>query len=351
MRLVCVKFNSFAKRVNKSRKNGNFTRKLGLKIKGNMNQFQEKLKLTIEEIKQLTDRIISSEDISQIEIDILLSKLRDTYSLCLGFDNKEEERKFEINEEMPKEIIELVEVFELEKIEDVVKEEIEDEIEEEVVEEEEIIEEEIKEEIKEEMIEELELIDEEKEEEIIEEEIEEKAEEEEIKEIILEKKTPSVLKYLNENMPKSMNFAFEEKPLVKEEAIEKVVEEIVESVKEEVKTESPKTTTLGEKYQNQASLFESMSNRTEKNDINSKLNQSRADLRTAIGVHEKFMFINDLFSGNLREYTEFIQNLNSAENLDNAKEIIREVKEKKRWITTSLPYTTLENVVERKFKK
>lgn len=323
MRLVCVKFNSFAKRVNKSRKNGNFTRKLGLKIKGNMNQFQEKLKLTIEEIKQLTDRIISNKDISQIEIDILLSKLRDTYSLCLGFDNKEEEREFEIKEEMPKEIIELVEVFELEKIEDVVKEEIEDEIEEEVVEEEEIIEE----------------------------EIEEKEEEEEIKEVVLEKKTPSVLKYLNENMPKSMNFAFEEKPLVKEEAIEKVVEEIVESVKEEVKTESPKTTTLGEKYQNQASLFESMSNKTEKNDINSKLNQSRADLRTAIGVHEKFMFINDLFSGNLREYTEFIQNLNAAENLDNAKDIIREVKEKKRWITTSLPYTTLENVVERKFKK
>lgn len=309
MRLVCVKFNSFAKRVNKSRKNGNFTRKLGLKIKGNMNQFQEKLKLTIEEIKQLTDRIISSKDISQIEIDILLSKLRDTYSLCLGFDNKEEEREFEIKEEMPKEIIELVEVFELEKTEDV------------------------------------------EEEEIIEEEIEEKEEEEEVKEVILEKKTPSVLKYLNENMPKSMNFAFEEKPLVKEEAIEKVVEEIVESVKEEVKTESPKTTTLGEKYQNQASLFESMSNKTEKNDINSKLNQSRADLRTAIGVHEKFMFINDLFSGNLREYTEFIQNLNAAENLDNAKDIIREVKEKKRWITTSLPYTTLENVVERKFKK
>lgn len=323
MRLVCVKFNSFAKRVNKSRKNGNFTRKLGLKIKGNMNQFQEKLKLTIEEIKQLTDRIISSKDISQIEIDILLSKLRDTYSLCLGFDNKEEEREFEIKEEMPKEIIELVEVFELEKTEDVVEEEIEEEIEEEEVEEEEIIEE----------------------------EIEEKEEEEEVKEVILEKKTPSVLKYLNENMPKSMNFAFEEKPLVKEEAIEKVVEEIVESVKEEVKTESPKTTTLGEKYQNQASLFESMSNKTEKNDINSKLNQSRADLRTAIGVHEKFMFINDLFSGNLREYTEFIQNLNAAENLDNAKEIIREVKEKKRWITTSLPYTTLENVVERKFKK
>lgn len=323
MRLVCVKFNSFAKRVNKSRKNGNFTRKLGLKIKGNMNQFQEKLKLTIEEIKQLTDRIISSKDISQIEIDILLSKLRDTYSLCLGFDNKEEEREFEIKEEMPKEIIELVEVFELEKTEDVVEEEIEEEIEEEEVEEEEIIEE----------------------------EIEEKEEEEEVKEVILEKKTPSVLKYLNENMPKSMNFAFEEKPLVKAEAIEKVVEEIVESVKEEVKTESPKTTTLGEKYQNQASLFESMSNKTEKNDINSKLNQSRADLRTAIGVHEKFMFINDLFSGNLREYTEFIQNLNAAENLDNAKEIIREVKEKKRWITTSLPYTTLENVVERKFKK
>ena len=323
MRLVCVKFNSFAKRVNKSRKNGNFTRKLGLKIKGNMNQFQEKLKLTIEEIKQLTDRIISNKDISQIEIDILLSKLRDTYSLCLGFDNKEEEREFEIKEEMPKEIIELVEVFELEKTEDVVEEEIEEEIEEEEVEEEEIIEE----------------------------EIEEKVEEEEVNEVILEKKTPSVLKYLNENMPKSMNFAFEEKPLVKEEAIEKVVEEIVESVKEEVKTESPKTTTLGEKYQNQASLFESMSNKTEKNDINSKLNQSRADLRTAIGVHEKFMFINDLFSGNLREYTEFIQNLNSAENLDNAKEIIREVKEKKRWITTSLPYTTLENVVERKFKK
>lgn len=290
---------------------------------GNMNQFQEKLKLTIEEIKQLSDRIISNKDISRIEIDILLSKLRDTYSLCLSVDNREEGT-------------ELVEVFELEKEEK--KEEKEEKKEEK---------EEIEEKIEIDEIEKEEL----KNEEIVEKEIgieEEPVEQEALEqEIIEEKKTPSVLKYLNENMPKGIGFRVgsQEKPPNRNE----VIQETIVSIHNEV--EILKTTTLGEKFQNQGSLFESINRPAESKDINNKLNKSRADLRTAIGVHEKFMFINDLFAGNLREYTEFIQNLNNAESLDDAKEIIKEIKEKKRWVISSLAYTTLENVVERKFSK
>ena len=41
------------------------------------------------------------------------------------------------------------------------------------------------------------------------------------------------------------------------------------------------------------------------------------------------MFINDLFSGNLRQYTEFIQKLNDAESLEGANQILSRTKRRK----------------------
>ena len=80
-------------------------------------------------------------------------------------------------------------------------------------------------------------------------------------------------------------------------------------------------------------------------------NRNRSDLRTAIGVSEKFLFINDLFSGNLKEYTDFINKLNDITTWDMSKLVIEDMKQKKRWVSSSLAYSTLEDLIHKRFMK
>ena len=80
-------------------------------------------------------------------------------------------------------------------------------------------------------------------------------------------------------------------------------------------------------------------------------NKNRSDLRTAIGVSEKFMFINDLFSGDLKAYTNFINMLNDATSVELSLTVIEENRIKRKWIKDSLAYTTLESLVQKRFKK
>src|SRR5574344_1300018 len=69
--------------------------------------------------------------------------------------------------------------------------------------------------------------------------------------------------------------------------------------------------------------------------------QNKSDLRTAVGVSEKFMFINDLFSGNIKEYADFINKLNDAKDVLESQQIIEQTKQRHKWATGSLAYTTL----------
>ena len=80
-------------------------------------------------------------------------------------------------------------------------------------------------------------------------------------------------------------------------------------------------------------------------------NKNRSDLRTAIGVSEKFMFINDLFSGDLKEYTNFINLLNDATSVELSMTVIEENRLRRKWIKESMAYTTLESLVQKRFKK
>jgi len=78
--------------------------------------------------------------------------------------------------------------------------------------------------------------------------------------------------------------------------------------------------------------------------------KTNKDLFSAIGVSEKFMFINDLFSGNVKEYDSFVKNLNSATSYDDSIDIIQTMQTKKKWVKTSVAYTTLEKMITKRFE-
>lgn len=345
-----------------------------------MNEFQNQLQKVISEINKASQRVVLSEKVDQLDLDVLLERIRKAYSLVIDLEVVQE------MEQMPKVVmLEKEPVFEMVQHEDIKLEEVEQE---------EIKQEEIQQEIVEQVVVEPEV------EVVLEQNIEleredyerfDEVEQEQLELMVedapIEKKDeiPSVLRYLNEQMPKASTFS----PLhikiedeVKETQPELVVEEekaveivVEQEVIEEKKIEEPKIEekreevvqelffeapveeakpisngkSIGEQYEQKKSIFENFSTNIKQDDISKRFNSPKIDLRTAIGVNEKFMFINDLFSGNLREYTDFIQRLNEAETLEMANVILNGEKENKRWVANSLSYGTLTEILAKKF--
>jgi hypothetical protein len=81
-----------------------------------------------------------------------------------------------------------------------------------------------------------------------------------------------------------------------------------------------------------------------------KIPSERIDnLKTAITINEKFMFINELFDGNLREYNETIETLNGFKNLDQAADFLDLMRKKNFWNTGSNAFKKIKELVERRF--
>jgi hypothetical protein len=102
--------------------------------------------------------------------------------------------------------------------------------------------------------------------------------------------------------------------------------------------------------------------KTEKESLNEKLQKTKIDksigsrlqhhkikdLKSSIGINEKFQFINELFKGNMKEYNESILIFNNASNLDEALNFLNGLKEKYGWKEDLPAYLTLKDFVERK---
>jgi len=82
--------------------------------------------------------------------------------------------------------------------------------------------------------------------------------------------------------------------------------------------------------------------------VNTAVKQVR-DLKSSIGINEKFLFINDLFKGNMKEYTDTIVMLSDVETLDSVHEILAPLKSKYEWREDSGAYVTLIDFLQRRF--
>ncbi len=84
---------------------------------------------------------------------------------------------------------------------------------------------------------------------------------------------------------------------------------------------------LGEKLVSlESSLHDKISGEKEDHSIGAKMQQkSIANIKDAIGVNEKFLFINELFNGNIQAYNEAVDKLNNFGNINEAFEYINEL--------------------------
>jgi hypothetical protein len=73
------------------------------------------------------------------------------------------------------------------------------------------------------------------------------------------------------------------------------------------------------------------------------------DLKAAININEKFLIINELFGGNLRDYNETIEKFNSFQDVKMAMEYLDLLRKKNVWDSGSGVFSRLKELVENKF--
>ncbi|MCB0821768.1 MAG: hypothetical protein KDC09_03675 [Bacteroidales bacterium] len=114
-----------------------------------------------------------------------------------------------------------------------------------------------------------------------------------------------------------------------------------ETKKEEPKTKSPAGA---------GAIGDMFSETMEKETIAEKIQKDKIkSLNVAIGINDKFYFINELFNGSLNDYSAAIENLDTSLNLNDANSRLEKLGSSFNWDTTAEAYLQLLSFVERKF--
>ena len=111
--------------------------------------------------------------------------------------------------------------------------------------------------------------------------------------------------------------------------------------------------TIADKYKDdKKSLNEIIAKDANNETIGAKMQKTPiSDLRTAIRINEKFLFINNLFDGDMQDYNNFIEILNNKNNLKEAKDFIKSIQEERSWNIYSESYLMLMDLIYRRFNE
>lgn len=74
------------------------------------------------------------------------------------------------------------------------------------------------------------------------------------------------------------------------------------------------------------------------------------DLQNAIGINDKFLFVNELFTGSMEKYNRSIENLNDVKTLNGALIYLNELRVELQWNSSNEAYKKLLELVHRKFE-
>lgn len=109
--------------------------------------------------------------------------------------------------------------------------------------------------------------------------------------------------------------------------------------------------TVADKLQTEKpSVIDRLNSQVEdKSVVSNLMHKPLADIKAAIGINEKFLFINELFNGSMQEYTQAIQELNQASNLKEALEIFENYAQRYKWNPRLPGVIKLKELVQRRY--
>lgn len=130
---------------------------------------------------------------------------------------------------------------------------------------------------------------------------------------------------------------------------EKTIEARIQEVKAATRFEE--TRTIGSTYAAGETISEKLhKNKTEKSLIDKIKMQPLADLKLSIGINERFAFINELFHGDQQLYHQSLDQLNSMQDYNDAREMIQgSLLQKLNWDTNNARLKEFDELVKRRF--
>jgi len=161
-----------------------------------------------------------------------------------------------------------------------------------------------------------------------------------------------------EKKPEVLNDEVEEISPEKKQELNIDFKQAEQNIQKDDSTQAgPSHKDAGNKQESAYDLFSPSSNTvsdkfatTEDKSIASKLQQNKlGDLRDAIGINEKFLFINELFNGDMGRYNKAIDEINSLQSKAGSDTYIMELKIEKQWDVESDAFIKFKELVDRKF--
>ncbi len=159
----------------------------------------------------------------------------------------------------------------------------------------------------------------------------------------LEFQEPEQDNFENETVDEEIkDVLFEEQ---KTETEEKIEEEIIDNP-ENLSKQEPHLDLFSTEQETISDRFVSK----EEKSLADKLQQTKLnDLRSAIGINEKFLFINELFGGDMGRYNRILDELNSMQSKTGIDTFFMELKIERQWNEEEETFVKFKNLVDRKF--
>ncbi|MFN8166490.1 MAG: hypothetical protein U0X76_10075 [Bacteroidia bacterium] len=108
--------------------------------------------------------------------------------------------------------------------------------------------------------------------------------------------------------------------------------------------------TLASQFEDHETLADRIATKSTKSTISEKLTRIPVkDLKIAIGLNEKFQFINQLFSGDSGRYNQAIDYLNTCGNGDAAQEYLKHISTEYNWEEHAASATVFVDLIERRY--
>ena len=98
-------------------------------------------------------------------------------------------------------------------------------------------------------------------------------------------------------------------------------------------------------------IVEKISEGQQQESIADKIQKDKIkDIKSAIGINEKFFFINELFDGNMKDYNDAIDELDNCVSPSEIKDYLNSLSKKHKWNEESDAFIQLKEFIERKYK-
>lgn len=119
---------------------------------------------------------------------------------------------------------------------------------------------------------------------------------------------------------------------------------------QEVNTRYEDKPTVGDKFGSEESVHRKIASKGSSKTLADKLHHNPIkDLKSAIGINEKFLFVNQLFEGNLQNYSAAIEKINSVNDYGMAKQVAADLAGQLNWDDNNEHVKNFMELVERRF--